>query len=873
MSTVLIGSLTRSLYRPVNVGAITPYLYIANNTLTNKRIAIIAADGLAIGNSKPMVIENNNKTAMQNTEFDMLSVCLTPNNIIGCVGATPAVMLRNLTGLYTVEVNGFSIVESATPQSLISALSTNPFVSGLGLRIVALPKRVETETEVYVFMLEPSEQLLNARIRLKYASDSRNVLNLTPGQLGAYTTDEVALSLGSLAANPTVGINSSEITFCLESAEPQSYCHLFTNNDTLGVRVNGEIDAQLYLPVFPNLASYEEAKYTITINGKVAKLSYEQKMSGDETPTLNIYWELKTSDRTYRWDVEGSVAGSNVGWRRVESLRETDKFVFCYDGFYVDGRPGLYVTNPKYEIANVVKSITEPTGSLVQVEETLISSKLKSVSVLGYATYIPWSYTEPTIDTDLVHEDAILAGVIATENLRAEETQSQTVSGGKNYQFTFPYTVDPLEDAYLLQLDADAINNSTLAEDTVILTGRRSATPRTGVQVMARMMMMSTSTVDSDLGEWTLGDIRRDARMVQGYMVLPITIDSASTNLVDVYTVDYDGKLAHNYVEGIYTVNVTVNMRDTIRPFDLICTGAQDDVSFEVDPSKHYYISIDGVSPPVATRGIDLPQVLMEQSSDLLAYFAEDAPPPSTVEIQCVPSDSNYFYSNAIHTATNQGVLLKYQIDDQVPKVFKLGTGIPERIANSNNFLAEFIKGVNDGSLTTGTNIKIRTETTDLLTTDVSDNGITSYNYRVTNNVGDHFLLPFGTVHANLTGVSATQGNEVPHVIRLFKYTDATHEGVNVTAVGGNGVVDIYPILFPGLSQIEIHSCGVESAAPQISCAGAYNVLGPIDIDGDFIVPAGIGSVTTTTDEYGVIGALRRLGLEVLEVLPDSETE
>ena len=864
MSTLLVGSLTHALYKPTSNGAVSKYLYIANNTASNKRIAIIAADNLPIGDTKAMDIGNNNKTILQDTEFNMLSVCLTPNNIISCVGATSAVMLRNLTGLYTVEINGFPVVEVGTPQTLISALSTNPFVSGLGIRIVALPKRVETESEVYVFMLEPSEELLNARIRLKYASDSRDVVNVVPSQLGSYTTDEVAASLSTLQTNPTVGISSSEITFCLESAEPQSYCHLFTNNDTLGVRVNGEIDAQLTLPVFPNFASYDVDKYSVTINGKLAAITYEQNMSEGDTPTLNIYWEMKTDDRTYRWDVEGTVAGSNVGWRRVESLRETDKFVFCYDGFYIEGRPALYVTNPKYELGQPVKSITDPTGALVQVEETLISSLLKCVSVLGYATFVPWSYTEPVIDTDLVHQDAIDTGVIDAAELRAESQESQVVNGGKNYQFTFPYSVDPLEDAYLLQLDAEAINNSTLPLDTVILQGQRTATPRTPLNISGRMMMMgAANVVETNLGEWTLGDIRRDARMVQGHMVLPVKIDSTSTSLMDVYTIDYDGKLAHNYVEGIYTVNVTVNMRDSIRPFDLICTGAQDDISFEVDPSKLYYISLDGANPPVATQGIDLPQVLMEQSSDLLAYFAEDVPPPGTAEIECVPSDSNYFYSNAIHTATNQGVLLKYQIDDQEPRVFKLGTGVAANLANSNNFLAEFIKGVNAGTIGQDSNIKIRTVTNDLTTGAYSTNNVLSYNFLINNNKGDHLILPYGTPHATINGVAATQATENAHVIRFMKYTDPVHEGVNVTAVGGNGVVDIYPILFPGLSQIEIHSCGVESALATINCTGAHNVLGPIDVSGNFNISNGVDLGTEATTIEEIAEELRNLGLEV----------
>ena len=863
MSTLLIASLGKSLYAPVEVGDSSRYLYLANNTLTNKRIGIIAADDQPIGATKPMDMVDNNKTAIQLPDFEMVSTCLTPNNIISCVGATSAVLLRNLSGLYTVEINGFPVIDAATPQSIISAVASNTFISGLGIRILALPKRVEEESEVYVFMLEASEQLLNARIRLKYASDSRNVLNVTPEQLGAYTTEEVATSLSSLEANTTVGITSSEITFCLESALPESYCHTFLNNDKLGLRVNGENDGQLYLPVFPNIATYEQKDYTITINGVVASLTYEQVMVGDVDPKLSIYWELKIPGRTYRWDVEGTVAGSNVGWRRVEQLRETDKFNFCYTGFYIENQPAIYVTNPKSELANPVRTITDEKGSLVQVEETLISSRLKAISVLGYTTFVPWSYTTPVIETDLVFEDAITEGVVDPASLRAEDSQSQAVTGGKNYEFTFPYTVAPLEDAYLLQLDLEAITNSELPLDTVILKATRSATPRASVQVAARMMMRSSGVVESDLGEWTLGDIRNQGKVINGMMVLPIMIDSTSTSLQDVYTIDYDGKLAHNYVEGIYTVNVIVNMRDTIRPFDLICTGAQDDVSFDINPDQVYYVSIDATNPPRATLGSALPSVLMEEGENLLAYFAEDAPPPETAEVTCVPGDSNYYYSTAIHSSGNQGVILKYQIDEQEPRVFKLGTGVAVNLANSNNFLAEFIKGVNAGTIGQGSNIKIRTVTNDLATGAYSTNNVLSYNFLINNNKGDHLILPYGAPHATINGVPATQATENAHVIRFMKYTDPVHEGVNVTAVGGSGVVDIYPILFPGLSQIEIHSCGVESALATINCTGAHNVLGPIDVSGNFNISNGVDLGTEATTIEEIAEELRNLGLEV----------
>lgn len=866
MSTLLVASLSKSLYKQINDPNIqSNLLYINNNTNTNKRVAIIAADGLPIGDVKPFEVENNNKTALQVPEFDLVSTCLTPNNIITCAGATPAVFLRNMTGLYTVEINGFAIVDSATPTIIVNAVNNNPFVSGLGLRIIALPKRNIDDNEVYVFMLEASEQLLNARVRIRYSSDTRNVLNLLPSNLGSFTTPEVALSLSALAANPTVNINSTEITFCLESPAPQTYCHTFTANDTLGVRVNGENDAQLYLPIFPNVATYEQGKYSITINGKTAALTYEQQMSGNETDPLNIYWQLATTDRTYRWDVQGKVAGSNVGWRRVEELRETDKFNFCFDGFYLEGQPYPYITNPRNELATKVVSITEPTGSLVQIEETLISSTLKAVSALGYATYLPWTYTTPTMDTEVVQVAAITAGVVDPATLRAEDVKSEIVAGGKNYEFTFPYTVAPLTDAYLLQLDEHAINNLEIPANTVVLKGLRSATPRaaTPPPTGRMMMMMSAPTIDTELGEWTLADIRTQGKVVNGTYVLPIAIDSTSVSLRDSYMIDYDGNLAHNFIEGTYTVNVTVNMRDTIRPFDLICTGAQDDISFDIKPDQVYYVSIDDTNPPRATLGSALPSVLMEEGENLLAYFAEDAPPPETAEVTCVPGDSNYYYSTAIHSSGNQGVILKYQIDEQEPRVFKLGTGVAVNLANSNNFLAEFIKGVNAGTIGQGSNIKIRTVTNDLATGAYSTNNVLSYNFLINNNKGDHLILPYGAPHATINGVPATQATEKAHVIRFMKYTAPVHEGVNVTAVGGSGVVDIYPILFPGLSQIEIHSCGVESALATINCAGAHNVLGPIDVSGNFNISNGVDLGTDTVTIEAIATELRNLGLEV----------
>lgn len=98
-----------------------------------------------------------------------------------------------------------------------------------------------------------------------------------------------------------------------------------------------------------------------------------------------------------------------------------------------------------------------------------------------------------------------------------------------------------------------------------------------------------------------------------------------------------------------------------------------------------------------------------------------------------------------------------------------------------------------------------------------------------------------------------------------------THGWGGASALIKTAVIVTTPPVTPPV--IEIPWTDLEPSTPiikpPVSCVGALNVLGPIQLEGGFTIHVDGDPVNTTTEIIDVMDALRQLGLEVYEVLTE----